>query len=86
MTIGELVGAIEFGPQYSSHEANQLIDEFHHRVTLEGVLVESDIKDFGYDVVESSNATHVSLHGVDPYQDMDLETLKDRVDWTLCSV
>tara|TARA_R110000824_G_scaffold176136_2_gene354966 strand:- start:3872 stop:4132 length:261 start_codon:yes stop_codon:yes gene_type:complete len=85
MTIREHVGNIAIAPQYSKHEANELIREFAERVQLEGVLIESDIKHFGEAKVESEMAERHFVDGVDVYHELDIDTLKDQVDWSMCS-
>ena len=92
MTIREHVGDSPDAPQYSPYEANQLITEYADRVQLEGQLIESDIRHFGQVAVDNkmivSTIANYGATGqeVDCYQDMSLDTLRDSVDWALCSV
>ena len=81
-TIGEYLGVVDTGPQYNHVEALALVREYFERITLEGQLIDLDIQRFGEDKVQSYMGAH-QWFGGDAYKQMDLDTLKDSVDYAL---
>tara|TARA_Y100001938_G_scaffold142502_2_gene213856 strand:- start:26838 stop:27125 length:288 start_codon:yes stop_codon:yes gene_type:complete len=89
MTIGEIIGNIEVAPQYSQKEANDLIDEYRERIRLEGELIEHEIRHFGEEVVTREILQSLAEPWMfnlpsgrgDLYKQMELDTLRDKVDW-----